>query len=79
MGTHRQPIGVTARGDWPDGSMRHAATRARASQWGYNERAVCGTSIRPAGAWMNRPWDGQVFTGTHPRDCPRCARAIGAR
>lgn len=70
----RYPVGCSARGG--DDPLRHAATLSPASRTVHNVKAVCGTSIRPAGDWVNDQHRGQTFTGDNPRDCPRCASLL---
>lgn len=73
-------VGISARSlGEPRGPLRHAATGTPASPTGYNVLAVCGTSIRPRGDWVNRLVANQRFTGTHVRDCPRCVKVLEKR
>ena len=70
-------VGLSARGDSnPQGRLRHASTAVRASRTGRNVLALCGTSIRPSGDWVNKVVRNERFTGAHPRDCRGCVAAI---
>lgn len=67
-------MGMSRRGG--DDPLRHAATSVPASSTGRNVKALCGTSICPRKDWVNDRYRGQVFTGSHDRDCQRCARIL---
>lgn len=63
------PIGYTRRSNVPEGGpVRHAYTTVFASRTGQLKRAVCGTAVYRT----NSP---ERFDPTHPRACPRCAKA----
>lgn len=67
------PVGVSARG-WTrdDGPLLHAFTRAPASRYGRNVKAVCGASILP----HPYPHAGGPFDPEHPRACRKCALRV---
>ncbi len=69
-------VGVTRRGGRNNPSpLRHIHTHAPASRWGFNTRALCGTSIWPY-IYAEDGINSTVFDPDHPRACRACVKAI---